>query len=121
MAKRTEGPRNEDREGESLLVQRLGSSPRIRIIDFLLDNFSTDFTKKEISESLRISMKTFTKNFERLEADGAVVVRRKIGRAKLFSINLKDPLIRYLRAWEIEESRRIADEELEKHAVKASA
>jgi len=99
------------REYQSLLLRTLGDSPKLRIIDFFIDNPLLDFTKKEVIEALRMSKQTFYKYFPDLERDGIVVVSRKIGRAKLYRINLKHPLVEMLREYEARLSLQMAEKE----------
>ncbi|RLI07522.1 hypothetical protein DRO24_02835 [Candidatus Bathyarchaeota archaeon] len=47
-----------------------------------------------------MSKQTFYKYFPDLELDGIVMVSRKIGRAKLYKINLEHPLVEMLREYE---------------------
>ena len=93
---------------ESILIKTLGDSPKLRIIDFLLDNPLFDFTKKEIIEALGMSKRTFYKYFPDLEKYGIVKVSRRIGRAKLYKINLEHPLVEMLREYEKKISLEIA-------------
>ncbi len=101
--------RNE--EYKSILMKTLGDSPKLKIIDFFLDNPLFDFTKKEVIEALGMSKRTFYKHFPDLENYGIVVVSRKIGRAKLYKINLKHPLVEMLREYEKKMSLQIAEKE----------
>jgi DNA-binding transcriptional ArsR family regulator len=96
---------------ESILIRTLGASPKLRIIDFFLDNPLTDFTKKEVIEALGMSKQTFYKYFPDLERDKIVKVTRKIGKAKLYRINLNHPLIEMLREYEKRISLEIAEKE----------
>jgi len=96
---------------ESILIKTLGESPKLRIIDFFLDNPLFDFTKKEVIEALGMSKQTFYKYFPDLEKYGIVKVSRKIGRAKLYKINLKHPLVEMLREYEKKISLQIAEKE----------
>lgn len=96
---------------ESILIKTLGDSPKLRIIDFFLDNPLFDFTKREVIEALGMSKKTFYKYFPDLEKYGIIRVSRKIGRAKLYRINLKHPLVEMLREYEKRISSEIADRE----------
>jgi len=93
----------------SILVRTLGDSPKLRIIDFFLDNPLYDFTKKEVIEALGMSKQTFYKYFPDLEKQGIVVVSRKIGKAKLYRINLRHPLIEMLRKYEKKISTEVAE------------
>lgn len=99
------------KEFESILIKTLGDSPKLRIIDFFLDNPLSDFTKKEVIEALGMSKQTFYKYFPDLERYKIVEVSRKIGRAKLYKINLNHPLIEMLREYEKKMSLQIAEKE----------
>lgn len=54
-------------EYQSILLKTLGSSPKLRIIDFFLDNPLFDFTKKDAVEALGMSKQTFYKYFKDIE------------------------------------------------------
>ena len=95
----------------SILIRTLGDSPKLRIIDFFLDNPLFDFTKKEVMEALGMSKRTFYKYFPDLEKYGIVIVSKRIGRAKLYRINLKHPLVEMLREYERKMSLQIAEKE----------
>jgi len=98
-------------ECDSLLIRALGNSPKLRILDYLLDYKLNDFTKKEIVEALGMSKLTFYKYFKDLEEIGLVAASRKIGRATLYKINLKSPLIKMLIEYERQLSLQIAEHE----------
>lgn len=102
------------KEYESVIIRTLGDSPKLRIVDFFLDNSLFDFTKKEVIEALGMSKQTFYKYFPDLEEYGVVKVSRKIGRAKLYKINLEHPLVSMLREYEKKVSLQIAEKENQK-------
>jgi len=102
------------KEYQSILVKTLGNSPKLRIIDFFLDNSLSDFTKKEIIEALGMSKQTFYKYFPELEELGIVKVSRKIGKAKLYKLNLKHPLVSMFREYERKVSLQMAEKEAAK-------
>ena len=89
-----------DKRSRSILIKTLGDSPKLRIIEFFLDNPLFDFTKKEVIEALGMSKETFYKYFQDLEKYEIVKVSRKIGRAKLYKLNLEHPLVKMLREYE---------------------
>lgn len=80
----------------SLLIRALGNSPKLRILDYLLDYKLNDFTKKEIIEALGMSKLTFYKYFKDLEALSLVATSRRIGRATLYKINLENPIVKMI-------------------------
>jgi len=98
-------------EYNSLLIRALGNSPKLRIIDYLLDYRLNDFTKKEIVEALGMSKLTFYKYFKDLEDLGLVTASRKIGRATLYKINVENPIVKMLIEYERQLSLQIAEQE----------
>jgi DNA-binding transcriptional ArsR family regulator len=97
------------KEYESILIKTLGDSPKLRVVDFFLDNPLFDFTKKEVIEALGMSKRTFYKYFPELEEYGIVKVSRKIGKAKLYRINVEHPLVKMLRDYETKMSKEMAE------------
>lgn len=100
--------------GESLLLKAFGSSPKLRIIDIFLTNPLLDFSKNEVARELGMSKQTLYKNFRDLEELGIVKFSRKIGRAKLYKINLENPMVKMLNEYVTQLSLQIAEQESEK-------
>ena len=96
---------------KSLLLRTLGESPKLKIIDFFMDNPIMDFTKKDTIDALGMSKQAFYKYFNDLEEYGIVAVSRKIGKTSLYKINQKHPLVMMLRDYEKNLSLQIADQE----------
>ena len=101
-------------EYSSTIIKTLGNSPKLRIVDFFLDNPMFDFTKKEVIEALGMSKQTFYKYFPELEEYEIVKVSRRIGKAKLYRINPEHPLVSMLREYEKKVSLQIAEKEADK-------
>ncbi|AIC14477.1 hypothetical protein NVIE_002900 [Nitrososphaera viennensis EN76] len=93
---------------KSLLIQYLGDTPKLRIIDFFLENRS-DYSKKEIIENTGISKTTFYKVWDELVQFGIVKETRKYGMAQLYTLDEKNPVIKKFMA---------LDAELAKQAMK---
>src|SRR3989344_9418112 len=83
-------------EEKSLLIKFLGENPVFRIIDFLIENKGMEVTKKEIIEGAGISRASLFKCWKQLEEQEIVLVKRKFGKTKLFSLNSTNPLVRKL-------------------------
>src|SRR3990172_312791 len=101
------------KEYQSILLRTLGESPKLRIIDFFMDNPLSDFTKKEVIDALGMSKQTFYKYFDDLDEYGIVYVSRKIGKASLYRISQGHPLVKMLRKYEMDLSLEIAEKETE--------
>lgn len=102
------------RNNQSILLKTMGESPKLRIIDFFMDNPIMDFTKKDVIEALGMSKQTFYKYFDDLEEYGLVNISRKIGKASLYKINQDHPLVKMLRKYEVDLSLQLAGEAAEK-------
>jgi Fe2+ or Zn2+ uptake regulation protein len=100
--------------GESILVKAFGYSPKLRIIDIFLTNPYFDFSREELVKELGMSKQTLYKNFKDLEELGVIEVSRKIGRATMYKLNRKHPLVKLLDQMVTEISLQIAEKEAEK-------
>lgn len=81
---------------ESLLVQTLGKNPKLRMLDFLLDNRLFDFSKKEIIEGTGMSKATFYKYWPEIEENNMVEETRKYGNTTLYTIDEDNPAVKKL-------------------------
>ncbi len=90
------------KEEKTIIVEIFGTSPKVRIISFLLDFPFNDFTKEEMVRNLGMSKTTFYNNFGILEKYKIVLSSRKIGRATLYKINLEHPLVKRIKEMERE-------------------
>ena len=84
-------------ESGSLLLRAYGSSPQMKILDYLMDFPKNDFTQKEIIEALGMSKTTFYKYFDNLIEFDMIKVNRKIANAKLYSINMDSPVVQSIK------------------------
>jgi len=81
---------------KSLLLKFLGENPIFKIIDFLIENKGIDVTKKEIIEGAGISRAALFKYWNQLESQEIVLVTRKFGKTKLYTLNSKNPIVKKL-------------------------
>ncbi len=54
-------------EEKSLLIQFIGDTPAVRIVDFLIENKGLDFSKTEISKGANISRAALFKYWSKIE------------------------------------------------------
>jgi DNA-binding transcriptional ArsR family regulator len=83
-------------EHESILLKLMGRTPELRLIDFFMDNPLNDYTRTEIREALSMTKRTLSEKLPTLEDLGLVRVTRKIGKAKLYQIDLENPTVKSL-------------------------
>ncbi len=84
------------RDGEeTLFLKAFGiKSPVLRILDFLMDNKAYDYSKTDIAKGAGISRTTLSSAWENLEKTGLVRETREVGRAKMYKLNLKNPVVK---------------------------
>lgn len=100
--------------GETLLLQYLGSSPTLRIVDFFLDNPLSDYSKNEVVKNLEMGRATFFKYWKELEKSGALKQTRQIGRATMYQLDRENDVVKHLIKLDMAVSRRAMEK-----AVKA--
>jgi DNA-binding transcriptional regulator LsrR (DeoR family) len=80
----------------SLLIQFLGDNPMTRIVDFLIENKSFDYSKEEIAEGSGVSRTALFKYWERIEKFGLVKITRTYGKTKLYTLNTECEVVKEL-------------------------
>jgi DNA-binding transcriptional ArsR family regulator len=81
---------------KSLLVEFLGDTPLIRVVDFLIENSIFDYTKTEIAENAGISRASLYNIWPTLKKYKLVKTSRKIGNTTLYKLNKENPVVRKL-------------------------
>lgn len=82
---------------ESLFIRELGiKSPMLRVLDFLMDNESFDYSKTDIAEGTELSRTTLFKAWSKLEALDLIIATRTVGQAKMYKLNKKSPIVKKL-------------------------
>jgi hypothetical protein len=103
-------------EGDrSLFLQFFGDKPKFRIMDFMLENRLSDFTKTEIAKGAGLSWAALYSYWDELERKRIVKITRTVGRAKLYQLNEDSPLVKLLMNIEatiISEAADIEEEEM---------
>jgi hypothetical protein len=80
----------------SRFVKIFGATPKVMVIDYLLDNTLLDFHKSDIAECTGISRSTLDTFFEELVRNRFIVPSRTIGRARMYMVNKRNPTVRKL-------------------------
>ena len=94
---------------KSLLVEFLGDTPLIRVVDFLIENSIFDYTKTEIAENSGISRASLYNVWPVLKKYELVKARRKIGNTTLYKLNKKNPVVQKLIELDLKISKEYAE------------
>jgi DNA-binding transcriptional ArsR family regulator len=79
---------------ETLFRQALGDTPKIRVLEFLIEGRELDYSISDIAEGAEIGRTTLFRVFDDLVMAGVIVPTRQIGNAKLFRLNVKNPFVK---------------------------
>lgn len=81
---------------KSAFVAAFGESPRIKALDFILDNRLSDWSKSDMARATGISRNTLDGFFSGLVKSGMIVRSRAIGRAILYKVNSRSGFVQRL-------------------------
>ena len=82
---------------KSVFMELFGTSPTVRVLDYLLSVYPLDCSASDIAENAQISRTTLHYNIiPDLVKNEALVITRALGRIKLYKLNEKNPLVKKL-------------------------
>ena len=84
------------KENKSLLLQYLGDTPQLRILDFLIDNHFFDFPMTEIARGSNVSYNSLKGLFGMLISSGILVKTRRIGKSDYYKLNTENDFVKNL-------------------------
>ncbi len=106
---------------KSLLLQFLGDTPFLRVVDFLIENSIFDYTKTEIAENADISRASLYKIWPNVEQYNIIKESRKIGNTTLYRLNKENPVVQELIELDLKISKEFAESLVEKRVMIAKS
>jgi hypothetical protein len=103
----------------SSFVLVFGDSPVVRVIDFFLDNREFDYSLTEIAKGARVSWSTLNVLWPKFVKLKMVRKTRRIGRAVMYRLDAKNPLVQRLQELDAFISERYVAKEMRKQTVVA--
>jgi len=97
---------------ESILLSIFGDSPRMKIMDYLLEFPTNEFTPSELVEDIGMSRTTVFRELNELLNHDITKQTGKVGKSPTFTVNLKNPLVRMMQQSIHFRSDKIADKQL---------
>ena len=107
-------------KNQSLLLQYVGDTPKLRIMDFFLDNKESDYSKKEIIEYVGISKTTFYKVWDEILKFEFLKATRKYDRAQLYALNPDSALVQKFKDLDDEIGRQAMEKATAKEPISAN-
>jgi len=82
-------------ENTTLFMEFFGTkNPVLKVLDFLIDNEAYDHSKSDIARGAGISRATLFNVWKVIEGNGVVVATREVGRARMYKLNKKNPIVK---------------------------
>ncbi|MBS3163651.1 hypothetical protein J4427_03090 [Candidatus Woesearchaeota archaeon] len=76
------------------LLAKFSNITKVRIIDFLSDNYPLDFSKEEIARNLEVSRQVIFNSWIFLEMYNIIKPRRKFGKTILYALNSESLIVK---------------------------
>ena len=76
------------------LIQIFGDSPKIKVLEFLIEGRELDYSLSDIADGSEIGRVTLFRIFDDLLKNKIVVPTRRIGNAKLYKLNQENPFVK---------------------------
>ncbi len=106
-------------EDQTAFVEVFGSSPLIKVLDFLMTYREFDYSLSDIARESGVGWNTLHSFFFKLVEKGIVKETRQVGRAKLYKLNTDNPVVKKLIEINNIITSKAVDEELKKQEIEA--
>jgi len=104
---------------KTAFVEVFGSSPLIKVLDFLITYREFDYSLSDISKETGVGWNTLQTFFFRLVEKGMIKETRQIGRAKLYKLNEHNPVVKKLIEIDNIVTSKAVDEEMKRQEIEA--
>ena len=81
------------KENKSILLQAIGDTPRLRVVDFLITFQDFDYSLTEIAEGSGVAYRTLMEIWSDIEKTQLVIETRKVGKSRMFKANMNNPVM----------------------------
>lgn len=78
----------------SVFLEKGGFTPKNKVLDFLIVAQDFDYSLKELSKFSNVSYPAIKQLKKELVKDKWITLTRKIGKAQMYKLNLKNPVVK---------------------------
>lgn len=79
---------------ETLFRRTFGDTPKIRVLEFLIEGRELDYSITDIAEGAEIGRTTLFRIFDGLIKNKIILPTRTVGNAKLYKLNQENPFVK---------------------------
>jgi len=84
-------------ENKTIFLNTFGDSPVLRVLDFLIVNEDFDYSMTDIANLSKVGYSTLKLFWQRLEKEDIIIKTRTVGKAKMYKLNVANPVIKRFR------------------------
>ncbi len=82
---------------KTAFLEAFGDTPTLRVLDFLVVNEDFDYSMTDIANLSKVGYATLKLFWKKLERNKIVEQTRTVGRAKMYSLNNTNPVVKKFR------------------------
>ena len=105
-------------EDKTVFLGIFGDTPILKVLDFLMVNEDFDYSMTDIASLSAVGYSTLKLFWSRLEKEKIVAKTRTIGKAKMYRLNLANPIVRKFRDFYWETTKQDVHGKIEKNIMK---
>ena len=79
---------------KTAFLRLFGDSPLLRVMDFLMVNEEFDYSMTDIAKLSGVGYATLKLFWPLLEQENVVTLTRVVGRAKMYTLNFSNPIVK---------------------------
>lgn len=84
------------KENKSFFLEQLGDTPKLRVLDFLIENHFFDFPMTEIARESNVSYNSIITFFDDFIKSEIIIKTRKVGKSDYYKLNLENLFVKNL-------------------------
>jgi transposase len=104
-------------ENKTAFLEIFGDSPILRVLDFLVVNEEFDYSMTDIANLSGVGYSTLKLFLGRLEEEEVMICTRTVGKAKMYKLNLANPVIKKFREFYWETTRHHVHEKVREKEI----
>jgi len=104
-------------EDKTVFLETFGDSPVLRVLDFLVVNEEFDYSMTDVAKFSGVGYATLKLFWQKLEEKDIVMNTRTVGRAKMYKINVNNPVMKKFRDFYWETTKYRVRQKIEKEEI----
>lgn len=104
-------------ENKTAFLQIFGDSPILRVLDFLVVNEDFDYSMTDIAGFSGVGYSTLKLFWAKLEKENIIINTRIVGKAKMYKLNLTNPIIKKFRDFYWETTKQKVHEKINEEEI----